>query len=83
MNEQYDKATAALEALYADWEANGGVSPDTYDESLAIAEALGRPAPFSRTDEALDMVYELAQSGATPRQIATMHVDMMEAAEEA
>jgi hypothetical protein len=75
----YERATEALEALYRHWEMHGGVSPDTYDESVAIAQALGFRELFARTDDALDYIWDYAQSGAEPAAIAAMHVNRLRA----
>jgi len=65
-------AGAALRKLYADWEANGGVAPDTYDENVAVALDLGLD-PLDRDDPELTRIWEAAQDGLDDTEVAALH----------
>jgi len=78
MNDDVQRATEALTAMYDDWETNGGVSPDTADENLAIARALNLE-PLDRADTRLETIYELGNLGALPAAVAAAHVDLLRA----
>jgi hypothetical protein len=68
-----DLAAAAIGAMYADWETNGGVSPDTRDESRAVAAAIGYRGLLPG-DEALGAIWELANEGVSVRVLGAAHV---------
>lgn len=55
-------ARDAIDAMYAEWEATGGASPDIADEIAAAAEALGYQQP-RREHELEDKVHELRSLG--------------------
>jgi hypothetical protein len=73
-------AARALDDMYRSYEEDGGVSPDTYDEHLAVADTLGAP-PFDRDNELerllLDAIYDQAQGGIAIDEIARLHVEAL------
>jgi len=67
-----DLAITALTDLYDAWHRDGGTSPDTADESRAVAEAVGSPEV---TDPAvLEIIWTFACEGAEIGELANAHL---------
>lgn len=67
----------AVDALHEDVHRSGGILPDVSDEFRVASEAMGIQlgSGSAALDEAMNRVYELEQSGATPERVSKAIVD--------
>jgi hypothetical protein len=77
-------ATEAIDAMYASWGENGGVSPSTRDEVIAAAVTPELASRVDLIDDAMfDRIWDVSCDGATVEQIATLCVFALVSAEDA
>jgi hypothetical protein len=76
LSERFRIASMAITRLYGGWERDGGVTPSTDDEAVAVGTALG-VTPVTST-RALEVIAELAGFGAPVEQLAIAHVMALE-----
>jgi len=77
------RAADAINAAYDDWNRSGGVSPDSMDELIVAADALGLKLDHDEANSdpvlvaAADKGFETASNGAEIEEIARIYVDAL------